>query len=493
MNSNSFCQIAVLTCLSLNLNPTAAQTQETGGVVNAPVSGGSKEVVTSAFDKTTKRVSRGSVTSSGARPALAASKLSANLTIFAGQVRVLELPGVERVAIGNGAIIGATVVSEKQVIVIGELAGATNLYIWLRSGTQINYEVIVTNDNVSRAGQERLLQELKSLLASFTGLQVSAVGDKLIVDGVYPNDDAAAKIQKIVKAYPQVLNLIRDKPAEKSITPEPMIQLDVKVIEVRKKAVDNFGIAWKNIGINGPSFATSGYFNANSSFRGVPGAIGSQGTGYPITTPARPFVSYLGLATQISSLLNFLEQTGDSFILAEPRISAVSGGSSKVTVGGEVPIPVAAGPGLLSIVYKEYGVILEFKPIIDSNGNLRSTIIAEVSSPDGATGSGGFLSFTKHRTETEVSLKKDETLVISGLIRGAGFRNRDGIPGIGRLPVIGSLFSTQEVNNEQLETLVVVTPRISKGSEDSNQVISERGAFDKLNRLKGFVEERLAR
>ncbi len=427
---------------------------------------------------------RGSASNASPRPA-AIAKINAPLALYSGQVLVLEQSGVERVAIGNGGLLTATVVADKQIVLLGEGVGTTTLYVWLRNGNQISYEVTVSAGSVS----SKTLQDLRRLLMNEPGIKVDAVGDKLVIDGAYANQESAEKIQKIVKIYPQVLNLIRDRPEELTVLPEQMVQLDVKVIEVRKQALDDIGIKWSNLGINGPSFATAGYLYADTaSFRGPGG-----NPGYPVTSSGRPFVSYFGLATQIGSTLNFLEKNGDSWTLAEPRVSTISGGSSKVQVGGEIPIPVATGLGQVSVVYKQYGVILEFKPVVDKSGNVRSTIVAEVSQPDRSNGSGQFVAFTNNRTETEVSLKENETLVISGLLRNIGSRNREGIPVIGRVPVLGRLFSTQEFNNEQLETLVVVTPRLHKASTDQGSVLAGQAAYARLNAVKASVEEKLNR
>ncbi len=405
------------------------------------------------------------------------------LSLFAGQVQVVPQAGVERVAIGNGRILSASVVADKQIVLLGEGTGTTTLYVWLRNGTQVQYEVTVSPDNLSKTAQQ-----LRQLLSYDPGISVNTVGDRLVLDGVYADASSSAKIERIAKAYPQILNLIRERPESPLVIPEPMVQLDVKVVEVRKQALDNIGVKWSNLGVAGPTFATSGYFYANSaSFRGL------NQQGYPVTTPARPFISYLGLATQVTSVLNFLESNGDSWTLAEPRISSVSGGKSKVQVGGEIPIPVSSGLGQISVVYKPYGVILEFNPVIDKAGNVRSSIVAEVSQPDRTNGTGEFVAFTTNRTETEVSLKQNETLVISGLLKSVGARNTEGIPGIGRAPVVGRLFSTQEVSNQQTEMLVVVTPRLHIPSVDRDQLLARESANQQMVDIKGLIERKLAR
>lgn len=404
------------------------------------------------------------------------------LSLYNGQVLVLEQPNVARVAIGNGSLLSATVVADKQIVLLGEGAGTTTMYVWLRSGAQISYEVTVNGNNLSKTSRE-----LNQLLGDYPGIRARAVGDRVVIDGAYADQEAQEKVDKIAKAYPQVLNLIRERPQELAVYPDQMVQLDVKVVEVRKQALDNIGVKWSNLGIAGPTFATSGYFYANSTFRGT-----AQGA-FPTTNSARPFISYLGLATQITSVLNFLESNGDSLTLAEPRISTVSGGASKVQVGGEIPIPVSTGLGQISVVYKQYGVILEFKPVIDKAGNVRSTIVAEVSQPDRSNGTGEFVAFTTNRTETEVSLKQNETLVISGLLKNIRGRNKEGIPGIGNVPAVGRLFSTQELTSEQTEMLVIVTPRLHTPSANEAELLAQQSAYQRLNAVKEVIDQKLAR
>lgn len=404
------------------------------------------------------------------------------LALYNGQVLVLEQANVARVAIGNGSLLSATVVADKQIVLLGEGAGTTTMYVWLRNGAQISYEVTVNGNNLSKTSRE-----LNQLLGDYPGIRARAVGDRVVIDGAYADQEAQEKVDKIAKAYPQVLNLIRERPQELAVYPDQMVQLDVKVVEVRKQALDNIGVKWSNLGIAGPTFATSGYFYANTAFRGT------AQPGFPTTNSARPFISYLGLATQITSVLNFLESNGDSLTLAEPRISTVSGGASKVQVGGEIPIPVSTGLGQISVVYKPYGVILEFKPVIDKAGNVRSTIVAEVSQPDRSNGTGEFVAFTTNRTETEVSLKQNETLVISGLLKNSRGRNKEGIPGIGNIPAVGRLFSTQELTSEQTEMLVIVTPRLHTASANEAELLAQQGTYQRFEAVKAVIDQKLAR
>ena len=65
------------------------------------------------------------------------------LTLYHGEVHVLDLPNVTRVAVGDGAVLRATLVASNHVVLIGEAAGTTSLRVWTRNGAQFIYEVAV--------------------------------------------------------------------------------------------------------------------------------------------------------------------------------------------------------------------------------------------------------------------------------------------------------------------------------------------------------------
>jgi pilus assembly protein CpaC len=409
-----------------------------------------------------------------------AVSISKTFSLLVGEVRVIDRPNVARIAIGNGRIASATVIDDKQIVLLGDTPGDTNLYVWLRDGTQVAYEVLIRPDSANK-----MAREVESLLGSNSSVQVRVSGDNVVLEGGPMNAETASKVDTLTKRFPKLINLIVPTAAKIILPVEKMIYLDVKVVEVRKKALDRLGIKWSDVGVDGPAFATSGYFYANSTFR-PPNTLN-----LPSTTSVRPFLSYLGLATQITSKLNFLEQSGDSWTLAEPRLSCKSGGQSKFQVGGEIPIPVAGAFGAINIVYKEYGIILEFQPISDEQGQISSKISIEVSEPDTRNASGGFVAFTKNKTETQVSLQDGQTLVLSGLLKQRGQRSKDEVPGLAKIPLIGALFRTKDFDNEQIEVVVMVTPKIAGPDSTVNQeqMLLGKERVDKLNEI---IKNRLA-
>lgn len=413
-----------------------------------------------------------------------AAPVAQTIGLYPGEVKVLAIPNVERVAIGNGALMTATIVDDKQIVLLGEAEGQTSLHLWLKNGSQRRFEVKVTPINEA----EKVANEWRAIFGTEAGIRVSVVNDKVVLSGDYVSKEFGEKVKKLADKNPQVINLVNEKPMGMEVPKQRMVLMDVKVVEARKAAVDNLGIKWSANEVRGPQISNNFLFYSNSRQRPD---LSEQAGGLGNPTPARPLFSFVGMANQITSMLNFLERNGDSWTLAEPRVSTVSGGKSKVQVGGEVPIPVATGLGQISVIYKEYGVILEIEPEVDVDGNIRSRIMTEVSRPDPSTGSGGFTGFITNRTETEVNLVEGETLVISGLLLNNGGTNKEGVQGLQHVPVLGRLFSNREFINDRTEMLVIVTPRIHiPGSATAKAM--ESSAQEKIDHIESVIEKRVS-
>lgn len=405
------------------------------------------------------------------------------IALYPGEVRVLNLRGVTRVAIGSGKVASATIVEDRQIVLLGETAGTTSVHVWLRNGRDFDIALTVTADAVGNT-----LANVNSMLA---GTKVTAVqmGDRIVLTGNYDTDETVQRVALVKKAYPALIDQIPARPLARKVYDEKLIRLDVKLVEVKKNALDNMGIKWAE-SMSGPTFATSGFFYANSLFRGT------AQSGFPVTTAAKPFVSYFGIATQLTSMINLLEETGAGWVLAEPRLSAQSGGKANFVAGGEIPIPVAGPFGQTQVVYKTYGVILNFEPVADDAGNVSSHVSAEVSDIDTQHSSAGMPAFTQHKTETDVTLHENETLVISGLLKNTGSKTLDQIPFLGDIPVLGELFRNRQFRNEQTELVVMVTPRIVKSAKARDNMTNEedvKRGYEVVDNVHQLVEKRMAK
>lgn len=387
--------------------------------------------------------------------------------LVVGDVQSVELSSVARIAIGNGTLLKATVVDDRQIVLLAEAPGETTMRVWLKDGRQINYDI-----QVDAFRSDLQLEDVRDLLGDIPGVHSRLVGSRIVLEGRYPDTDAAERVKLLVKTFPSVLNLIPEKPADVDILQtERMIQLDLRIVEVKKRALDQIGIKWAT-SANGPTFMTNALGYSNTPYRPA------DNVGFPPVTTGHPIASYLGLATSITSALSMLEENGDAWTLAEPRLSCKSGGSSKFVAGGEIPIPIASGLGTVSVVYKQYGVVIEFKPTADAQGNVDSGITVEVSEPDPRNSNQGFVAFTTNRAETEVAIKHNEPLVIAGLLRQAVNRSTDAVPGLGRIPLIGALFGAKDNQFDKTELVIIVTPHVVTTKDEANVDAVEKSRKD---------------
>jgi pilus assembly protein CpaC len=163
------------------------------------------------------------------------------------------------------------------------------------------------------------------------------------------------------------------------------------------------------------------------------------------------------------------EQTrGRARVLAEPTLMAADRDSASFLSGGEIPIPIATpGPGGLvqiAIVFREFGVRLNFVPEILSDSLIKLRVRPEVSSLDFANALllSGFRvpALRTRRVESTVDVRRDRSLVISGLFNDEREQVRSGIPLLMDIPILGNLFSSTRWQRNETELVIVVTPMV---------------------------------
>ncbi len=247
---------------------------------------------------------------------------------------------------------------------------------------------------------------------------------------------------------------------ETRVRMETMVRMRVRMVEFRKSALGKLGIDWSDSAA-GPGFALAGDAVGNNLFR--PAAEGFAG-GLPNTV--RPFQTYFGIASNITSRINFLASTGDATTLAEPVLSTTNGGSASFLAGGEVPYPTTGTNGQTIVQFKEYGIKLNVSPNIDAQGNVRTVVETEISQLDPAVSVQGAPGLLTRRAQTQVNVRSGETIVISGLLSSESSKDIDKLPGIGNLPIIGNFFRTRNARNSVSELVIFVTPEIIEVGED---------------------------
>lgn len=246
---------------------------------------------------------------------------------------------------------------------------------------------------------------------------------------------------------------------------ESMVRMNVKMVEIRKSALREIGVAWSQSAA-GPSAGVAGDLATNPLFK-----VEGEGAIPGLPRNVTPFSTYFGLSSAITSKINFLASSGDAVTLAEPILNCINGGTATFLAGGEVPYPVTGANGQVSVEFKEYGIKLNISPRVDAHGNISTSILSEISQIDQAVSVMGAPGILTRRTQTQVNVLTGETIVLSGLMSLENSKDMDELPGLGNLPVIGRLFSSKGFRNSLTELVIFVTPELV---EPRNNFLTER-------------------
>ena len=166
----------------------------------------------------------------------------------------------------------------------------------------------------------------------------------------------------------------------------------------------------------------------------------------------------------LGAVIKALEQKGLFQSLAEPNLIAYNGQEASFLAGGEFPVPVVQGAtGTVTILFKEFGVRLNFRPTI-AGDVIRLKVRPEVSSLDfnnGITLEGFRIpALITRRAETDVELRDGQSFAIAGLLNNVTQEDKAAIPFLSRLPIIGVFFKSKADRAERTELMVLVTPHL---------------------------------
>lgn len=412
----------------------------------------------------------------------AAAQSTDSLNVFKGEVKIMQMPAeVDRVAVGNGDLLSTSLLDNGQLLLLAEGEGETNVHIWYANGEEHDIKVqILPRDS------NRVMAELTILLADLKGIKVRQVGEKIFLTGTVTEAEKPV-LDTVTAEYEGVMNLTHAATPPPQILPrDKMIYMDVKITEFSTNRLEDLGIDWANP-IAGPSAGVVGTAVRNPEFRASAGdepGISFGGAISPLTTNA----GYFGIATEITSRLNFLESSGDAVILAQPRLSARSGGEAEFLAGGEVPIPTTGSLGSSNVEFKEFGISLNISPVVDHLNNVLAKVATEVSAIDQSNSVQGIPGFLTRKTSTDVSMRDGQTLVLSGLISQELGKDVNQLSFLGDIPILGALFRSNSWRNRETELVIFVTPSVY----DAESVLNKQ-AVDRSQQLKDTFNDRVRR
>ncbi len=465
------------------------------------------------------------------------------IELYLGEIKILKLEDIERVAVGNPKIISNSLINNGQLLLIAETAGSSNLHIWFINGTEKDYTVhvieqsgnlirrkievegilsdidglevsivgdrivlsglvafghedtiktvketyeeVVVNINFAINTLVRKKLDIEDMLSGVAGLKVRIVGERIVISGEIDDgyEDAITTVQG---AFPEVMDLTRVGSLDMDLPENKMVLMNIRITEFNKDYLDTLGIEWDSA-VAGPAAGIAFDGATNSVFRA---------TELPITSfndtllpgNAISALGYFGLVSEITSRINFAVESGNAVILAEPRLAARSGGEATFHAGGEFPIESSSINGT-TIEFKQFGIELIVKPTVDSNNNVHAYVETILSAVDFSIAVGGIPGLLTRKTTADVILGSGQTLVMSGLINQATSKTITGLKFLSEIPILGALFRSETFRNDKSELVIFVTPQVFDANSEINKKAIERARENIAGAIKAIDEE----
>jgi pilus assembly protein CpaC len=394
------------------------------------------------------------------QPANISSQDSANeLSVGVGKTVLVDCTWpIAQVALGQGDLAEVHATSPNEVMVQGKAVGETSLIIWDTHGGRQFFNVTVrASAAVLHDNLDAIRRELKAELPG-DSLRVSSENGAIFLRGTVKDLTSSDRAVKIASTGGKVVNLLNvSVPAS-----DPQILLKVRFISVDRTKSSQLGM---NIFLNGFGNTIGGISTGTLTATNPSGSTGATVSGGLSQTNIAAF--YPGL--NIGATIQALKTTLGAQVLAEPNLLASNGKQASFLAGGEYPFPVVQGGGAgtaatVTIMFKEYGVRLNFIPTITPRGTIRLQVAPEVSALDfsNAIEISGFdvPAITSRKVKTEVELADGQSFVIGGLLDNTESETFSKIPFLGDIPILGKFFQSMQKSKANTELIVIVTPEI---------------------------------
>ncbi|MGH6662931.1 MAG: type II and III secretion system protein family protein [Rhodospirillales bacterium] len=394
------------------------------------------------------------------------------------KAKAVTLPRpVGKIVVGNEAVadIHFDPAQPTKVYVVSKAIGSTNVFFIDRNGDtieQAEVRVLFDNDGIKAALQRLMPDE---------NVEVSVFRDSLFLTGTVRSASAARNAvtiaRRFVAADANVTNML-------TVTGGQQVILQVRVAEMDRNVRKNLAVEGRfskrftPLGGRGLDLRTDAVAFTDASF-----VTGTLFTG----------TNVLGDPT-----FEALERQSLAKTLAEPTLTAISGETASFLSGGEFPFPSGLDEnGQTIFEFKEFGIRLNFTPVVLDKGRINLQILTEISEVgDVAISIAGGIQvrrLNQKRTETTVELPSGGSLMIAGLLKDDMSDTISGVPYLKDVPVLGALFRSTAFTQQETELVVTVTAYIARPTDNKAKTSLPTDGFEPASDIDLYLLGRLHR
>ncbi|MDD5348919.1 MAG: secretin N-terminal domain-containing protein, partial [Chthoniobacteraceae bacterium] len=259
----------------------------------------------------------------------------------------------------------------------------------------------------------------------------------------------------------------------------PQVMLTAVIGELTLNDNEQFGIDYLLSKGNLRSAITSGTLPwaipastvAGGSLKNIVSAASLPSTGGGVS-------GLIGVSNSLDLFVSALESTGRYRVTSRPMIFTSNNRAAVISSGEKIPIPAnttsgyTAGNTLTSTSTTDYidvALKLSVLPLINSDGEVTLRITQEDNNTNGTTTISGnaIPNVTTRSIDTTVSVANEATIVLGGLVSEKKQTSNSGVPGLRKIPLVGSLFSYKTNTTTRTELVVLIRPTVTRGPVQS--------------------------
>ncbi len=355
---------------------------------------------------------------------------------------------------------------------------ATLVYVFGKGAGTTTIFAVDEAENVLFSSTVEVLHPLSRIEEMIAGLglgervAVQSIDGGIVLTGTVPDPATAEDLRELVAQFIGEDEVLLNR---LSVDAPTQVNLRVRVAEMSREVTRLLGIRWDgalSFGDFALGLATGRLLDSTNQLAG----------------------SFTSSDVNIAGVVDALEREGLVSVLAEPNLTALSGETASFLAGGEFPVPVGTDNNEVQIEFKEFGVSLAFTPTVMNRKRISLRVRPEVSdlSENGAIQVRELTipALATRRAETTVELGSGQSFAIGGLISNSIRANIEKLPGLGDLPILGTLFRSNSFRRQESELVIIVTPFLVQPRSEPDLALPTDG-FRPASQLENLLDGKL--